>query len=171
MELIHQLEIAAVRHLEDGVHDVPPSNLGNLLQNPLLDADCRRVEKVFPIVFVLRVAVVRDLWFEGAVVGAGAFSGCSRRHEHVSLLDVDGRLVVIERVADVDSQSLHSISGVFVQLSLEDALDLCEEHIHIVVCVAANLVLVEADLRHLRQGPVSYMCAETEERAAVHGEI
>ena len=76
--------------MEDGVCDAPPENLGNPLRNPLLDADYHEAEDVLPIRFVLRVAVVSDLWFNGAVVGAGAFGGRSRRREHISLLDVDG---------------------------------------------------------------------------------
>ena len=90
LDLIYQLEIAVVRHSEDGVCDAPPDNLGNILRNPLLDADYLEAEDVLPIGFVLRIAVVSDLWFDGAVVGAGTFGGRSRRRNHVSLLDVDG---------------------------------------------------------------------------------
>ena len=146
MELIHRLEIDVVRRPDDGVCYVPPDDLGNSLHDPLLDTDCRKAEDVLPIGFVLRVAVVFYLWFGGAIVGVGAFGGHSQRHKHISLIGVDGRLVVVERVADVARQSLHSVSRVFVQLSFEDALDLCEERIRIVLCVVADLVLVEADL-------------------------
>ena len=90
LELIHQLEIAVVRCSEDRVCDVPPDNIGNPLRNPLLDANLRKAEDVLPIGFVLCVAVVRDLWFDGAVVGACTFGGCSRRREHVSLINVEG---------------------------------------------------------------------------------
>ena len=45
-----------------------------------------------------------------------------------------------------------------------------EEFIRIFVCIAADLVLVEADLRHFRQEPGSCLRADAEERAAVHGE-
>ena len=56
-------------------------------------------------------------------------------------------------------------------MPLEDALDLCNERVRVVVGVAANFVLVEAGLQHLRQEPVSCLHADAEERAAVHGEI
>ena len=111
--------------MEDGGCDVPPDNLGNLLRDPLLDANLSKAKDVLLIGFVLRIAVVCDLWFDGAVVGAGAFGGRSRSREHVSLIYVDSQLVVVERVADVARQSLHSVGEVFVQLSLDDALDLC----------------------------------------------
>ena len=44
-----------------------------------------------------------------------------------------------------------------------------EERICIVVCVSANLVLVEADIQHFRQDPGSCLHADMEERAAVRG--
>ena len=69
-ELIHRLEILVVRHLEDGVCDVLPDNIGNPLCKPLLDANFRNAEDVIPISFVLRIAVVRNLWFDSAVVSA-----------------------------------------------------------------------------------------------------
>ena len=47
---------------------------------------------------------------------------------------------------------------------------MCEQRIHIVLCVAANFITVEADLRHFRQHPGPCLRADTEERAAVHGE-
>ena len=56
-------------------------------------------------------------------------------------------------------------------MSLEDALDLCEDSICVAVGVAADLVLVEEDLQHLRQDPGSCLCEDAEERDAVHGEI
>ena len=90
MVLIHRLEITVVCCSEDGVRDVPPDYLGDPLRDSLLDSDCREAEDVLLIGFVLRVAVVINLWFDGAVVGAGAFGGRSRRREHVSLLDVHG---------------------------------------------------------------------------------
>ena len=109
LELIHRLEIAVVRRLEDGFCDVPPDDIGNTLRDRLLDDNYREEEEILQIGFVLRVVVVTDLWFDGAVVSAGAFGGRSRRRENVSLLDVDGQLVVIERVADVTHQSLHYV--------------------------------------------------------------
>ena len=99
LELIHQLEIAVVRCSEDRVCDVPPDNIGNPLRNPLIQSDRREAEDVLPIGFVLRVDVVINIWFDGAVVGAGAFGGRSGRCKHVSLLDVDSGLVFIERVS------------------------------------------------------------------------
>ena len=75
MVLIHRLEIAVVRRLEDGVRDVPPNDLGYPLCDPLLDVDCREAEDVLSIGFVLSVAIVIDLWFDGAFVGAGVFGG------------------------------------------------------------------------------------------------
>ena len=77
LKLIHQLEIAFVCCLEDGVWDVPPDNLGNPLRDPLLGADCSDAEDVLPIGFFLCVAVVRYLWLDGAVIGAVAFGGRS----------------------------------------------------------------------------------------------
>ena len=114
LKLIHLLEIAVVCRPEDGVCGVPPKNLGNPFRNPLLDANCREAEDVLPIGFVLRVAGVCNLWFDGADVGSGALDGRSRRYKHVSLLDVNGRLVFIERVADVARKSLYSVGGVSV---------------------------------------------------------
>ena len=110
LKLIHRLEITVVHRFEDRVCNVPTDDLGDPLRDPLLDADCRKAGDVLSICFVLRVAVVHDLCFDGAVVGAGPFLGRSRHREHVSILDVDIRLVVVERVADVARQSLHSIS-------------------------------------------------------------
>ena len=88
--LIHQLKISVVCCSVDGVRDAPPDYLGDTLRDPLLDADCREAEDVLLIGFVLRVAFVVDLGFDGAVVGADAFGGRSRRCEHVFLLDVHG---------------------------------------------------------------------------------
>ena len=85
MELIHRLEIAFVHRSEDGVCDVPPDNLGNPLRDPLRGADYCNAEDVLPIGFVLRVAVVSNLWFDGAGVGAGVFGGRSQRRKHVSV--------------------------------------------------------------------------------------
>ena len=101
----------------------------------------------------------------------GPFGGRSRHREHVSLFDVHSGFGVVYRVTNVACQSLHSIGGVFEQQPLEDALDLCDERICVLVGVDADLVLVEADLRHLRQDPGSFPCVDAEERAAVHGEI
>ena len=42
-------------------------------------ADFCEMEDVLPIGYVLRVAVIVNLWFDGAVVGAGAFGGRSQR--------------------------------------------------------------------------------------------
>ena len=95
--MIHRLEIYVVRCPEGWVRYVPPNDLGYPLCDPLLDSDCCKAEEVLPISFVLRVDVV-NLWFSGAVVGAGVFGGRSQRREHVTLLDVDCRLVVIESV-------------------------------------------------------------------------
>ena len=114
LKLVHQLEIAVVRRLEDGVYGVPPDDLVNPLRDPLLDADCCEAEDVLPIGFVLRVAVVCDLWLNGAVFVASALIGRSRRFEHVSLLDMNGLLLFVERVADVSCKSLHSVGGVFI---------------------------------------------------------
>ena len=75
--LIHRFEVAVVRRPEDGVCDVPPDDLGNTLCNPLLDADCREAEEVLLIGFVLHVNVVRNLWLDSAVVGAGALGNRS----------------------------------------------------------------------------------------------
>ena len=138
---------------------------------PSLTSIAARQKTFFRICFFLRVAVVCNIWFDNAVVSAGAFSGRSRLRKNASLLDVDGQLVVIERVSDVACQSLHSVRGVFLQLSLKYAVNLCEDHICIFVCVASNLVLVEAYIQHLRQDPDSCLRADAEERAAVHGEI
>ena len=79
--------------------------------------------------------------------------------------------VVVECVSDVDRQSLHSVGEVFEQFLIKDALDLRDDRVHIVVGVASKFVLVETDIRHLCQEPGSYLCADAEERAAVHGEI
>ena len=73
--LIHQLEIAVVCCLDDGVRDVHPDYLGDSLRDPLLDADFQEAEDILPISFVLRVLVVVDLWFDGTIVDAGASGG------------------------------------------------------------------------------------------------
>ena len=78
---------------------------------------------------------------------------------------MDGQLVVVERSSDGACQSLHLAGGVFKKLSLEDALDLCDDCVRVV-----DFVLVEAKLRHLRQNPGSCLRANAEERTAVHGE-
>ena len=75
--LFYQLEVAVVRRPEDGVYDVPPNDIGDLLCNTLLDANCREAEDILPIGLVLRVAVVCNLWIDGAFVGAGALGGRS----------------------------------------------------------------------------------------------
>ena len=84
---------------------------------------------------------------------------------------MDRRLVVVESVSDGARRSLNYVGGNFEQFPIEDALNLCDERVHVVVGVAADFVLVEADLRHLRQDPGSCLCADAEERSAVHGEI
>ena len=71
----------------------------------------------------------------------------------MSYLDVDRRHLVIDCVYDGARQSLHSSGGVFKQLSLDDALDLCDERVRVVVGVAVDFVLVKADLQHLCQDP------------------
>ena len=114
LKLIHRLEIAVFCRPEDGVFDVPPDDLGNPLCDPLLDAYYIKAEDVLPIGFVLRVAVVHNLWLNGAFVGSGALGGRYRRRKNVSLLDVNGRLVFIERVADVARKSLNFVVGVLV---------------------------------------------------------
>ena len=53
---------------------------------------------------------------------------------------------MVERVSDGALQSLHSVGGVFEKFLLEDALDLCDDRIYVVVGVSADLVLVEADI-------------------------
>ena len=111
--------------LEDGVRDVPPDHLGDLLCDSLFDANFREAEDVLPIRFVPCVAVVVDLGVNSAIVGAGSFDGRSRRREHASLLDVQGSFLVVERVANVARQPLHSVVRVFEQMPLEDVLDLC----------------------------------------------
>ena len=75
--LIHLLEVAVVCCSEDGFCGVSPDYLGDPLQDTLLDAICREAEDVLLIGFFLRVAVVVDIGFDGAVVGDGAFGGCS----------------------------------------------------------------------------------------------
>ena len=77
LELIHRLEITVVCSPWDRVCDVPPKNLGDPLCDTLLDSDCREAGEVLLIGFVLCVAVVCDLWIDGAAVGAGAFGGRS----------------------------------------------------------------------------------------------
>ena len=149
--LIHRLDINVVRCPEGWVRYDPPGDLGCSLCDPLLDSDCREAEDVLPIGFVLRVADVVNLWFNRAVISAGVFGGRSQRREHVNLLDVDCRLVVIERVADVLRQSIHSLHGVFEQLPFEGALNFCDERIRVVVGIAADSFLVKADLQHIHQ--------------------
>ena len=50
-------------------------------------------------------------------------------------------------------------------------LDFCDEHVRVIVGVAANFVLVEVDLRNLRQDPSSCLHVDAEERADTQGEI
>ena len=140
--MIHQLKIAVVRRPEDWICYVPPDDLGCSLHNPLFDSDGHEAEDILTICFVLRVGICVDFWFEGAVFGAGLFGGCSRLCENVLFPDVDCQLLVIERVSNGARQSLYSVGGVFEQLSLEDALDLGDELVHVVVGVAAGLVFV-----------------------------
>ena len=75
--LIHRLEIAVVCCSNDGVRDVSPDYLSDTFRNLLLEADFRKEEDVLPISFVLRVAIVVDIWFDGAIIGADAFGSCS----------------------------------------------------------------------------------------------
>ena len=96
--------------------------------------------------------------------------GRSWCREHVSLLGFDGRFVPIERVADVARESLHSVGWVFEYLPFEYLFDLRQQRICIVVRVAADFVLVEADLQHFRQHPGPGLRADTEYCAAIHGE-
>ena len=169
--LIHRLEINVVRGPEDWVRYVPPDDLGYSLRDPLLKANCREAEDVLPISFLLRVAIVVNIWINGAFVGAGVFGGRSQRRKHVTLLYVDCRLVVIECVADVARQYLHSVRKVFKQLPFEGALNLCDERIRVVVGIAFNFVIVKTDLQHLHLDPGSCLRADAEERVTVHGEI
>ena len=169
--MIHRLEISVVRRPEDWVDYVSPDDLGYSLRYPLLDTYCREAEDVLPIGFVLRVAIVVNLWLDSAVVGADPFGGRSGRRKHVSLLDVDGRLVVFERVVEVARQSLHSVGGVFEQLPLKDALHLYDECICVVVGVGSGFVFVEEDILHLHQDLGSCLRADAEECASVYGKM
>ena len=169
--LIHQIEIAVVHCPEDCVCYVPPDDLGYSLRNPLFDFDFSEAEDVLLSCFVLHVDIVVYLRFDGSFIGAGAFGGSYQRCKHISFLYVDCQLVLNERVTDVASQSLHSVGRVFEQLSLEDALDLCNEYVRVILGVDADFILVKAALRYICKDPGSFLCAYAEERAAIHGEI
>ena len=99
--LVNIFEVAAVRRPQDGVCDVVSGDLGHPLYDPFLDADCCEAEDIISVIFVMGIAVVSNVWLDGAVVGADDIGGSSWCREHVSLLDVDRWFVLVEHVTDV----------------------------------------------------------------------
>ena len=55
--LIHKLESAVVCRPEDWIRYVPTDDLGYFLRDTLFDFDCRKMEDILTICFVLSVAI------------------------------------------------------------------------------------------------------------------
>ena len=64
--LVNIFEVAAVRRPQDGVCDVVSVDLGHPLYDPFLDADCCKAEDIISVIFVMGIAVVSNVWLDGA---------------------------------------------------------------------------------------------------------
>ena len=77
MVFVNRFEVSVFRHLQDGVGDVFPKDLGDPLCDPFLDADCCEAKDVLSVVFFLGVTVFCDLRSDSAVIGADEIGGRS----------------------------------------------------------------------------------------------
>ena len=74
---VNRFEVSVFRHLQDGVGDVFPKDLGDPLCDPFLDGDLCKAEDVLSVGFFLGVSFVRDFHIEVSVVGADDIGGRS----------------------------------------------------------------------------------------------
>ena len=73
--MVHRFEITVVRRPQDGVCGVLSGDLGDPLCNTFLYTYFCKAEDVLSVGFVLGVAVVCDLRFDGDFVGADEIGG------------------------------------------------------------------------------------------------
>ena len=65
--------------------------------------------------------------------------------------DAAGDFVLHQCVFGCAEEALHSVRGIFEQLFCQDAFDLCNERVGIVVGVAADFIFAYVDCRECRQ--------------------